>query len=188
MQAIYQLGYNRSSAASEARLQRPRSMTVIGVIGLLWGSATALMGLIATYGLIVMPDWFAEFLRERVSPEYWRALQDDGFRRWGIWRTGTTTLFSLLLVVGAVRLLRLEPRGWQLMMAYVVLVFLWAAGELVADFRVYSHYRQVYNLRPTDRPGFRLMPGLIYPAIAAYFLTRPKVAEAYQQYWFTRDD
>ncbi|GIV05012.1 MAG: hypothetical protein KatS3mg016_0587 [Fimbriimonadales bacterium] len=38
------------------------------------------------------------------------------------------------------------------------------------------------------RPDLPLLPGILFPAVASLLLSRPKIAELYQQYWFTRED
>ncbi|MDW8107559.1 MAG: hypothetical protein RMK45_08780 [Armatimonadota bacterium] len=173
----------------EEPLRRPRSMTIIGWIGVLWGAVALPVGVVALFYFFTMPEWFTEWLRGRVAPEYLSALEkDNAYRMWAIWRTAIQMGLTVLLFVGSIHLLRLRPLGWQLMMVYVVLAFLWAGADRFAFESTYARFREAHALPPQARPGIRLTPGLLYPAVASFFLTRPKVAEAYRQHWFTRED
>ncbi|MCS6918839.1 MAG: hypothetical protein NZM28_03635 [Fimbriimonadales bacterium] len=169
-------------------MKRPLSMIIIGIVGALWGAYASLIGFVGAYCLLAMPDWFVNTAREMMSSRYLEALQHEGFRRTGAILTLVQAALALLLVVGSVQLLRFKPIGWRLMMVYVVLAIVWAVADRVLDSTVRERYRQELRLLRRDRPDIRLLPGILFTAVAGYFLTRPKIAELYGQEWFTRED
>ncbi|MDW8052107.1 MAG: hypothetical protein RMJ83_06475 [Armatimonadota bacterium] len=173
----------------EEPLRRPRSITIIGWIGVLWGAVALPAGVVALFYFFAMPEWFTEWLRERVVPEYLSALEkDSAYWMWAIGRTAIQAGLAALLFTSSIHLLRLRPLGWQLMMVYVVLTLAWEVMDRIILEPTYARFREVHALPSQARPGIRLTPGLLYSVIASFFLTRPRVAEAYRQYWFTRED
>jgi hypothetical protein len=80
-------------------------------------------------------------------------------------------------------LLRLQPKGWWLMMGYATGAILWAvADRLVLNPTVYQSFRERYQIEDrTARPVPRFTLGLLYPTIGLYILTRPKIMSLYKQ-------
>jgi len=168
-------------------MQRPRSITVIGVIGVLWG----LLGTIGGFGglliLLTAPDWFMELMRREASEEFVRvltlAISDSDARRWGVLLTALQTGVNALLLFGSIALLRLQPKGWWMMMGYTVLALLWAGVDrVILEPTVYKPFRERHQIDDrTVRSVPRFTLGTLYPALAAYFLTRPKIMALYRQ-------
>lgn len=168
-------------------MQRPRSITIIGVIGVLWGFSGTVGGLGGLWVAMTMPEWFMELVKREASPElatiFIQALGDPQVRRWSVFLTGVQTALNAMLLFGAIGLLRLQPKGWWLMMGYATGAILWAvADRLVLNPKVYQPFRERYQIEDrTARPVPRFTLDLLYPAISAYILTRPKIMSLYKQ-------
>ena len=162
-------------------MKRPLSVTIIGVIGVLWGFVGTVGG-IAVLFLLMMSDRFTDWLRLIASPDMLNALKDPDLRRWNYILLVVQTGLNALLFFGAVCLLRLQPKGWWMVMGYAAAALLWAvADRVILDRTVYETFRQRYKMERTERPRFRLMLGLLYPVLASYFLTRPRIMALYKQ-------
>ncbi|MDM7461886.1 MAG: hypothetical protein P3X24_009620 [bacterium] len=167
----------------------PTSIRVIGLIGVVWGVAAMLLGLVGGVAMLVAHEWLASIAREMLSERYLQALENADFRRTGAVVLWIQAGIATVLLVGSAQLLRLKPIGWRLMMIYAVLAIAWAVVDrLVLDTAVYARYRQSLNLPSRERPAPRLLPGYLFPIFAFYFLTRPKIAERYGQDWLVRGD
>lgn len=167
----------------------PTSIRVIGLIGVVWGVAAMLLGLVGGVAMLVAHEWLASIAREMLSERYLQALENADFRRTGAVVLWIQAGIATVLLVGSAQLLRLKPIGWRLMMIYAVLAIAWAVVDrLVLDTAVYARYRQALNLQSREQPAPRLLPGYLFPLLVSYFLTRPKIAELYGQDWFVRED
>lgn len=168
-------------------MQRPLSITIIGVIGVLWGFSGTVGGLGGLWVAMTMPEWLMELVKREASPEiatiFIQALGDPQVRRWSVFLTGVQTALNAMLLFGAIGLLRLQPKGWWLVMGYATGAILWAVVDrLVLDPKVYQPFRERYQIEDrTARPVPRFTLGLLYPAISSYILTRPKIMSLYKQ-------
>jgi hypothetical protein len=168
-------------------MRRPLSITIIGVIGVLWGFSGTVGGLGGLWVEMTMPEWFMELVKREASPEiatiFIQALGDPQVRRWSVFLTGVQTALNAMLLFGAIGLLRLQPKGWWLMMGYATGAILWAvADRLVLNPTVYQSFRERYQIEDrTARPVPRFTLGLLYPVISSYILTRPKIMSLYKQ-------
>lgn len=168
-------------------MRRPLSITIIGVIGVLWGFSGTVGGLGGLWVAMTMPGWFMELVKREASPEiatiFIQALGDPQVRRWSVFLTGVQTALNAMLLFGAIGLLRLQPKGWWLMMGYATGAILWAvADRLVLNPTVYQSFRERYQIEDrTARPVPRFTLGLLYPVISSYILTRPKIMALYKQ-------
>jgi hypothetical protein len=168
-------------------MQRPRSITIIGVIGVLWGFSGTVGGLGGLWVAMTMPEWLMELVKREASPEiatiFIQALGDPQVRRWSVFLTGVQTALNAMLLFGAIGLLRLQPKGWWLMMGYIIGAIFWAVVDrLVLDPKVYQPFRERYQIEDrTARPVPRFTLGLLYPVISSYILTRPKIMALYKQ-------
>jgi hypothetical protein len=168
-------------------MRRPLSITIIGVIGVLWGFSGTVGGLGGLWVEMTMPEWFMELVKREASPEiatiFIQALGDPQVRRWSVFLTGVQTALNAMLLFGAIGLLRLQPKGWWLMMGYATGAILWAvADRLVLNPTVYQSFRERYQIEDrTTRPVPRFTLGLLYPVISSYILTRPKIMALYKQ-------
>ncbi|MFN7019272.1 MAG: hypothetical protein ACK4RG_08400 [Fimbriimonadales bacterium] len=169
-------------------MRTPTSIKVIGIVGLVWGTVAAPFALLSGLAMLVLPEAFISLASQMFSPQYVQALENDNFRHTG----GLVMLvqggIALLLLIGSVQLLRLKPVGWRLMMIYVIAAIGWGVADRVLNATVYEGYRHSLSLSKSERPAPRALPGILFPAIAAYFLTRPKIAELYRQDWLIRED
>jgi hypothetical protein len=168
-------------------MSRPLSITIIGVIGVIWGLGGTVAGLGGLLIILTTPDWFMNLLRREAEPElvrvFTQALGDPGVRRWSFLLTAMQTGLNALLLFGSVALLRLQPKGWWLMMGYATGALLWAVVDrVILNPTVYQSFRERYQIDdPTARPVPRFTLGLLYPVITAYILTRPKIMALYKQ-------
>jgi hypothetical protein len=134
-----------------------------------------------------MPEWFMELVKREASPEiatiFIARLGDPQVRRWSVFLTGVQTALNAMLLFGAIGLLRLQPKGWWLVMGYATGAILWAVVDrLVLDPKVYQPFRERYQIEDrTARPVPRFTLGLLYPVISSYILTRPKIMALYKQ-------
>ena len=66
-------------------MSRPRSIMIIGIIGVIWGLGGTLAGLGGLLIILTTPDWFMNLLRREAEPElvrvFTQALGDPGVRR-----------------------------------------------------------------------------------------------------------
>jgi hypothetical protein len=110
-------------------------------------------------------------------------IGDPYTRWWSVFLTGVQTALNAMLLFGAIGLLRLQPKGWWLMMGYATGAILWAvADRLVLNPTVYQSFRERYQIEDrTARPVPRFTFGLLYPVISSYILTRPKIMALYKQ-------
>ena len=168
-------------------MQRPRSVTVIGIIGVLWGLLGTIGGVGGLLILWTTPDWFMNLVQREASEEFvrvfTRAISDPDARRWWGLLTALQTGLNALLLFGSVALLRLQPKGWWMMMGYITGAILWAVVDrIILEPTVYKPFRERYRIdNRTVRPVPRFTLGTLYPVLAAYFLTRPKVMALYAQ-------
>ncbi|MEJ5384020.1 MAG: hypothetical protein WHS44_03975 [Fimbriimonadales bacterium] len=167
-------------------MQRPLSITIIGVIGVVWGLLGTLSGIGGLYITVATPEWFTEFVRRSDSPEaslFLQAMRDSEVRLWRLLSLTVQTGLNALLFFGAIGLLRLQPRGWWLMTGYIIGALLWlVVDRIILNETVYEGFRQRYQIEDrTARPVPRLLLGALYPTISAYFLTRPKIMALYKQ-------
>jgi hypothetical protein len=137
--------------------------------------------------ILTAPEWFMELVKREASPEiatiFIQALGDPQVRRWSVFLTGVQTALNAMLLFGAIGLLRLQPKGWWLVMGYATGAILWAVVDrLVLDPKVYQPFRERYQIEDrTARPVPRFTLGLLYPVISSYILTRPKIMALYKQ-------
>ena len=168
-------------------MQRPRSITVIGIIGVIWGLVGTIGGLGGMLALLTAPEWFMAWLKREASPElathFTQVIGDPYTRWWSVFLTGVQTALNAMLLFGAIGLLRLQPKGWWLMMGYATGAILWAVVDrLVLNPTVYQSFRERYQIEDrTARPVPRFTLGLLYPTIGLYILTRPKIMSLYKQ-------
>ena len=168
-------------------MRRPLSITIIGVIGVIWGLSGTIGGLGGMLVILTAPEWFMALLKREASPEiatiFIQALGDPQVRRWSVFLTGVQTALNAMLLFGAIGLLRLQPKGWWLMMGYATGAILWAVVDrLVLNPTVYQSFRERYQIEDrTTRPVPRFTFGLLYPVISSYILTRPKIMALYKQ-------
>jgi len=128
-------------------MQRPRSITVIGIIGVIWGLAGTIGGLGGMLVILTAPEWFIELLKREASPElatlFTQVIGDPQARQWSVFLTGVQTALNAMLLFGAIGLLRLQPKGWWLMMGYITGALLWGAAErFVLEPTVYNTNRR----------------------------------------------
>jgi hypothetical protein len=168
-------------------MRRPLSITIIGVIGVIWGLSGTVGGLGGLWVALTTPEWLMELAKREASPEiatiFIQALGDPQVRRWSVFLTGVQTALNAMLLFGAIGLLRLQPKGWWLVMGYATGAILWAVVDrLVLDPKVYQPFRERYQIEDrTARPVPRFTLGLLYPVISSYILTRPKIMALYKQ-------
>jgi hypothetical protein len=168
-------------------MRRPLSITIIGVIGVIWGLSGTVGGLGGLWVALTTPEWLMELAKREASPEiatiFIQALGDPQVRRWSVFLTGVQTALNAMLLFGAIGLLRLQPKGWWLVMGYATGAILWAvADRLVLNPTVYQSFRERYQIEDrTARPVPRFTLGLLYPVISSYILTRPKIMALYKQ-------
>jgi len=168
-------------------MQRPRSLTVIGVIGVIWGLSGTIAGLGGMLVILTAPEWFMDWVKREASPElampFTRVIGDSQARQWSVFLTGVQTALNAILLCGAIGLLRLQPKGWWLMMGYITGALLWGAVErFVLDPTVYKSFRERYQIEDrTARPAMRISLGTLYLAVGAFILTRPKIMALYRQ-------
>jgi hypothetical protein len=126
-------------------------------------------------------------LKREASPEiatiFTQVIGDPYTRWWSVFLTGVQTALNAMLLFGAIGLLRLQPKGWWLMMGYATGAIFWAvADRLVLNPTVYQPFRERYQIEDrTARPVPRFTLGLLYPVISSYILTRPKIMALYKQ-------
>jgi len=168
-------------------MSRPRSIMIIGIIGVIWGLGGTLAGLGGLLIILTTPDWFMTLVRREAEPElakvFTQALSDPEVRRWSFLLTAIQTGLNAMLLFGAIGLLRLQPKGWRLMMGYATGALLWAvADRVILNPTVYQSFRERYQIEDrTARHVPRFTLGLLYPALSMYFLTRPKIRALYKQ-------
>lgn len=168
-------------------MQRPRSITVIGIIGVIWGLSGTIGGLGGMLVILTAPEWFMALLKREASPElatlFTQVIGDPYTRWWSVFLTGVQTALNAMLLFGAIGLLRLQPKGWWLMTGYITGAIFWAvADRLLLNPTVYQSFRERYQIEDrTTRPVPRFTFGLLYPAISAYILTRPRIMALYKQ-------
>jgi hypothetical protein len=168
-------------------MRRPLSITIIGVIGVLWGFSGTVGGLGGLWVALTTPEWLMELAKREASPEiatiFTQVIGDPYTRWWSVFLTGVQTALNAMLLFGAIGLLRLQPKGWWLMMGYIIGAIFWAvADRLLLNPTVYQPFRERYQIEDrTARPVPRFTLGLLYPVISSYILTRPKIMALYKQ-------
>jgi len=50
-------------------MQRPLSITIIGIIGVIWGLAGTIAGLGGMLIILTAPEWFMDWVKRAASPE-----------------------------------------------------------------------------------------------------------------------
>lgn len=164
-------------------MRRPRSITIIGIIGVGWGILGTLGGIVGAVLLAFAPDMLLELLPRASTSQLREAFKDPLFRGAGIVAVLIPLGINILLLIGSIRLLRLHPVGWWLMMVYAVLAILWAVAERVLNAALYESFRQRYQLQAHERPtaGVRVSLGLLYPVAVSFILTRRKIMKVFRQ-------
>ncbi|MCS6918840.1 MAG: hypothetical protein NZM28_03640 [Fimbriimonadales bacterium] len=135
-------------------------------------------------GFIISPTGLFErilaYAGEPMRAEYYNALADPAVYTLGVvWELAQTGLFGALCW-GSWRLLRLHEIGRKWVLGCALVMVLWETGSPLLDRFVWEPQRQKYNLTlPEPRGGFRISLGMLYAGAAWYFLTRPRVKDAF---------
>ncbi len=169
-------------------MTRPTAVTVIGIIGIVLavlGLCGGLCGLVAT----PLAGTFAQMAPPDQQVPQTKLFQDPTYMRLVTLQLVVDILLAIVLLVGAILLLRMAPLGYNLMLVYSVISILWTLVSLVLTYTVMLPIQQRV-LGDVPEAGIATALGgvmgivstafaLIYPIIVLIVLTRPAIKERF---------
>jgi hypothetical protein len=177
----YGLGYG-----GPARPQRPASVTVLAVIGIIWGSLMTLGNLC---GVIVLASNFTPAGNNSMS-----SLQNDPTMHvWNIVSGVAGLILGIVLLYGSINALSLKPQARLAMIWYSVpQILLSVVGVVVALVIGLPHLNEILNSPNARTPGFKegALGGfwgsimfqivvVIYAILILLYMNRPHVKAAF---------
>ncbi|MCL6536354.1 MAG: hypothetical protein K6U77_09815 [Armatimonadetes bacterium] len=155
---------------------RPTAVTVIGILGIVFGIlglCCNLVGLGAAGSLPMLAE-MAQQSGEQ-SAELQQMLNNPGLVRFTMVSSVLGLLLSLWLIVASILLLGMKPIGYTLMLSNAVVLLLWAiVGTIVGI--------AIVGVDPTSLVGVPIQ--IAFPVAVLIVLTRPNIKEAFQSSGF----
>lgn len=156
---------------------RPVAVTVIGILGIIWGilgiccSASAL-------GLVGFLPQMAEITQQQgqSSQEVQTFLQNQAAYRLALVGGVIGILLSLWLLIASILLMRMSPTGYTLMMVNAGITIVWSLVEMALSFVVLQGDPATMISAP-----LALIMRLALPVAILIVLTRPNIKEAFQR-------
>lgn len=160
-------------------MNRPTAVTVLGVLGIVFSALGLCCLLVGSAGLAVVFGMGEALTAQggNQDPEL-QALSNPTFQRYMIVSLVIGLAFSLWLLIGAILLLRMLPIGRTLMLTYAAFAVLWSIVDTALTFTV---LRDVVGARSLVQQSIGFIVGLIYPLAVLIVLTRPNIAQAFEQ-------
>ncbi|MFQ3611104.1 MAG: hypothetical protein SNJ72_06345 [Fimbriimonadales bacterium] len=162
-------------------MERPASILVIGVLGIIFGLAGAccmLVGLGGAAFVSGMTDQVAQQSPEQA--QQLEAFKDPEYMRYLYFNGGVSLVFAILLLVGSILLIGMKSLGYSLMTAWSILSILWNLLSIVLGMTVFAAVLERYNqsiTQPTNLVGYAI--GMVFPVIVLFILTRPGMKERF---------
>jgi hypothetical protein len=160
---------------------RPTSVTVLAIVGMVWGALVLLCNMVSLIPLLVQVG--------PPNPMIQEMRADPALHNWNIIATVARLVLGVLLLVGSGVALMLKGWGRVLMLVYAVLAI---ALSLVDTYMTVTHVLPILRRLAASDPNVAqimgmqrigmvlgIVIGMLLPLLILFFMTRPNVKAAF---------
>lgn len=167
-------------------MQRPASVTVIAMLGVVGGLLLVASALIL-FILVADPSGLYEWIREK---PYYKAHEHDKLiidilatdpatRIATVVQGASLSVLGIILLIGARQLLRLQEQGRRLVLGFALAWLIYDAVFFAVDQLYYAPLRTNLGIPVSQDYGIPL--DIVYALAALYILTRPSIQQLFTQ-------